>query len=71
MMARTHVKVASKICECYHVDYEGRGVPKGRGEFDRDREKLSTKEVEALKRNVPGEKGVKQLRQCQESQVGE
>ena len=70
MMARTHMKVASRICECYHVDYEGQGMPKWRGEFDRDRE-VWMKEVEALKRDVPGEKGVKQLCHCQESQVGE
>jgi hypothetical protein len=69
-MAQTRMNVASRIWRCYHVDYEWRGVPKGRGEFDRDREKVATKEVGELKRNVPG-KGVKRLRQCQESPVGE
>ena len=39
-------------------------MPKGRGEFDR--EKVATKEVGELKQKVPGEEGVKQLRQCRE-----
>jgi len=62
------MKVASRICECYHIDYEGRGMPKQRGKFNRNRE-VWTKEVAALKRDIPGEKGVKQLHHCQESQV--